>query len=171
MRLITGDECGLLKEVVPEIGRQKDDDADDPNTPVKPYHMDLATNVTKIGSRRIAPTEEQTRERGVVDLTWLNMDEREGGLDGNEGHCGFEFAALRRNGSVQLWSASSDDPQKHGKYKMDLSTANVFSAAWEGKNRDHTCRPLGMGYIPQSQRLCVGDAAGNIAVLDNGNNT
>jgi ribosome biogenesis protein NSA1 len=166
MRLITGDECGLLKEVIPETGRPKSDDTDDPTTPVKPYHMDLADKVTKLGARRIDPNEQQTRERGVIDLTWMNETNSHTG--GNVGDNRLEFAALRRNGSVQVWSANRDDPQKHGRYRTDFTTTNVFSEAWDGSKDRRGCCPLGIGYLPQDHRLCAGDSFGNVVVLDAG---
>ena len=146
MRLITGDECGLLKEYIPELSRKKED----PDANAKPF-TSMPDVVTKKGVYRIdaAQDNKQTRARGVVDMMWMGSDNC---------HEDFAFAALRNNGCVELWQASADTLKDHGNYSMFNSTRNVFE--------DDTPRPLGMGVFAKHQRICAGDMLGNVVVTN-----
>eukprot|EP00539_Tryblionella_compressa_P000819 CAMPEP_0178749400 /NCGR_PEP_ID=MMETSP0744-20121128/9388_1 /TAXON_ID=913974 /ORGANISM="Nitzschia punctata, Strain CCMP561" /LENGTH=519 /DNA_ID=CAMNT_0020402807 /DNA_START=15 /DNA_END=1574 /DNA_ORIENTATION=+ len=142
MRLITGDECGLLKECIPELSRKKKD----PNSPVLPFNS--MPDVTKEGVCRVDPTEFQTRERGVIDMVWMqNSDDKE-----------YSFAALRKNGSIDIWNAEADDKKYFGRFSLERTTKNVFY--------DDSPRPLGLGFFNQQNRICAGDMLGNLVVLD-----
>ena len=85
MRLVTGDECGLLKETIPELGRKKKN----PSDVIAPYNA--MPDVTKDGVSRIDPKEIQKRSRGVVDMVWMNEENS-------------SFGVLRKNGSIDLWN-------------------------------------------------------------------
>ena len=150
MRLISGDECGLLKEVIPELGRKKKD----PNALIQPHSAMI--DVTREGVSRIDPKESQTRDRGVIDMVWLN--ENTSNTD-DQKNCS-SFGVLRRNGSVDVWTANTEKRKSFGQYSLDCSISeNIF-----GKN-DHA-RPLGLGFFNEHSCLCAGDTLGNIVVLN-----
>ncbi|KAG7370993.1 hypothetical protein IV203_019563 [Nitzschia inconspicua] len=143
MRVITGDECGLLKESIPELSRR----STDPDAPATPYNA--MPDVTKDGVSRIDPKEKQTRERGVVDLAWRN----------DAGCEQFSFAALRKNGSVELWKAAAESRNKHANYVLVQTSKNIFQ-----QDRPN---PLGLGVFCNHNRICAGDSLGNVVVLKN----
>eukprot|EP00532_Pseudo-nitzschia_australis_P013564 CAMPEP_0168221948 /NCGR_PEP_ID=MMETSP0140_2-20121125/10263_1 /TAXON_ID=44445 /ORGANISM="Pseudo-nitzschia australis, Strain 10249 10 AB" /LENGTH=486 /DNA_ID=CAMNT_0008151225 /DNA_START=116 /DNA_END=1576 /DNA_ORIENTATION=+ len=147
MRLVTGDECGLLKEVIPEVGYKKKD----PNALIQPHSAMI--DVTTKGMVRVDPKEPQKRDRGVIDMVW--MDE---GDDFNS-----SFSVLRKNGSVDLWTANIEKKKSFGQYSLNHSTSNnIFGT-------NDSPRPLGLGFFRQQNRLVAGDMLGNIVVLDNKN--
>eukprot|EP00531_Pseudo-nitzschia_arenysensis_P003922 CAMPEP_0116123212 /NCGR_PEP_ID=MMETSP0329-20121206/4627_1 /TAXON_ID=697910 /ORGANISM="Pseudo-nitzschia arenysensis, Strain B593" /LENGTH=482 /DNA_ID=CAMNT_0003617111 /DNA_START=48 /DNA_END=1500 /DNA_ORIENTATION=+ len=138
MRLITGDECGLLKEVIPELGRKKKD----PNALIQPHSAMI--DVTIGGVSRVDAKESQRRGNDSTD---------------DEASCS-TFGVLRKNGSVDVWTADIENKKSFGKHSLKSSTSqNVFGT-------EESPRPLGLGYIGQQNRLCAGDMLGNIAVLD-----
>ena len=150
MRLITGDECGLLKEVIPELGRKKKD----PNALIQPHSAMI--DVTKGGVSRVDSKEAQKRDRGVVDMVWMN----EGDDCTKDESSSSTFGVLRNNGSVDLWTAEIEDKKSFAKHSLKLSTPdNIFGT-------ETRPRPLGLGFFNQQNRLCAGDILGNIAVLD-----
>lgn len=160
MRLITGDECGLLKECIPELSRK----VKNPDAAATPYNA--MPDVTKDGVRRIDPREQQTRERGIIDMAWSCHNEQH---DDQGNSCeDFSFAALRKNGSVELWKASAESRNKHANYVVVNQTSqNVFGHDVEGERPN----PLGLGVFSSHQkRICVGDSLGNVVVLKHDNN-
>ncbi|KAL3907428.1 MAG: hypothetical protein SGILL_008880, partial [Bacillariaceae sp.] len=144
MRLVTGDECGLLKEFIPELSRKKED----PNANAKPFNS--MPDVTRDGVRRIDPHEKQSRERGVVDMMWM-------GSDSGDSHEDLSFAALRKNGCVELWRSQAENIRAHGNYSHVHTTKNIFD--------DDIPRPLGLGVFEKHQRICAGDMLGNVVVM------
>ena len=153
MRLITGDECGLLKECIPELARTPEDKY----APIKP-HGAMPT-VTRDGVCRIDPKELQTRSRGIVDMMFTNQE------DGN-----FSFCALRQNGSVELWKGSADKSKHFGQYDNVYTTKNVFNDLKSEDNQHQVVRPLGIGFFAKQGRICAGDMLGNLTVskIDSG---
>jgi len=149
MRLISGDECGLLKEVMPDLGRKKVD----PNALARPYSAKI--HVSKGCVSRLDPKESQKRDRGVVDMVW--MHEGDDSTD-DEASCS-TFGVLRKNGSVDLWTANIEKKNSFGQYSLNSTSDNIFGT----KDRP---RPLGLGFFNQHNRMCAGDMLGNIAVLD-----
>ncbi len=150
MRLITGDECGLLKEVIPELGRKKKD----PNALIQPHSAMI--DVTIGGVSRVDAKESQRRDRGVIDMVWIN--EGNDSTD-DEASCS-TFGVLRKNGSVDVWTADIENKKSFGKHFLKSSTPhNIFGT-------EESPRPLGLGYFDQQSRLCAGDMLGNIAILD-----
>lgn len=155
MRIITGDECGLLKEVIPELGRKKKD----PKAPILP-HSAMVNVTTKEGVSRVDPKELQRRERGITDMVWIN----EGTENKDDGSNSSSFGVLRTNGSVDVWSANTEAQSSFGQYSLDLSTpANIFGT-------EDRARPLGLGFFHKENRLCAGDMMGNISIIDYQNN-
>lgn len=149
MRLITGDELGLLKEVIPELCRPPPTDAS--GLPLQtPSWMG---NVTQTHRPRPSATSIQaaanlyngldtsgavqrlengevamTRDRGLIALSFVKKK--------SNGSDAFQFAALRIDGCVEQWSASRDvrfDDEKNSeanvtpaRYRIVSSTSNVF---------------------------------------------
>lgn len=148
MRLISGDECGLLKEVVPELGRKKKN----PNALVQPHSAMIDVSTT--GMARVDPKEPQKRDRGIIDMVW--MDEGDDSADTITS----TFSVLRRNGSVDIWSSNLEKTNSYGQYSLVHSTpTNIFGT-------NDTPRPLGLGFFGQQNRLVAADMLGNIVVLD-----
>jgi ribosome biogenesis protein NSA1 len=144
MRLITGDECGLLKECIPELSRKEAD----PHAAVAAFGA--MPDVTREGVKRIDPAEIQTRSRGIVDLTFT------GTVDDQA-----SFAALRQNGSIEFWGADIESRSGYGNYDKNISTENVFSDVEENSK----ISPLGLGCFQDKNRVCAADMLGNIAVV------
>jgi ribosome biogenesis protein NSA1 len=146
MRLYTGDECGLLKECIPELSRKKEKDKIAAPRGAMPY-------VSRDGVCRIEPKELQARSRGVIDMTFT------GGEDES-----ISFAGLRQNGSVELWEGSADS-KSFGNYDRVYSTKNVF----ETSKSDEKIKPLGLGAFPKQSRICAGDMLGNLSIINDKN--
>eukprot|EP00584_Thalassiosira_punctigera_P001697 CAMPEP_0172537268 /NCGR_PEP_ID=MMETSP1067-20121228/8896_1 /TAXON_ID=265564 ORGANISM="Thalassiosira punctigera, Strain Tpunct2005C2" /NCGR_SAMPLE_ID=MMETSP1067 /ASSEMBLY_ACC=CAM_ASM_000444 /LENGTH=308 /DNA_ID=CAMNT_0013322531 /DNA_START=68 /DNA_END=991 /DNA_ORIENTATION=- len=153
MRFITGDECGLLKEVIPELCRPLGRDGD-PSRAIhagrgpRPSATSIqaaaasygnygvlnggSANAMSLGGRgslaravrRLEPdAEAQGRRGGIVSLALLPSG---GGADDENdggGSSSFHFAALRMNGGVETWSA---DRQLSG----DEREVNVTAATY-----------------------------------------
>ena len=81
MRIITGDECGLLKECIPELARVKN---------LEPGKVPITKNV---GTLRINSHDAQTRKCGIVGLTWMQPQQQE---DDDS------FASLSLDGTVKI---------------------------------------------------------------------
>jgi ribosome biogenesis protein NSA1 len=160
MRLIAGDECGLLKECIPELSQKEKD----PNAPVAPRNA--MPDVTKEGVCRIDPNATQTRSKGIVDMAFMDLKHSVAGDNGDETYAGlFSYAALRTNGVVEIWSGDTKhEKKKHGTYCLSHTTKNVFASMGDSP------RPLGIGYLSTHKRICVGDMLGNVVILDGTNN-
>jgi ribosome biogenesis protein NSA1 len=153
MRLFTGDECGLLKEWIPELARRRENK----DAPLKTYGG--MAYVTRDGVSRIDPKELQKRSRGVVDMVFTNGDD-----DDQEN---VSFATLRQHGSVELWEGSADSRKGFGKYDMKYSTKNLFEDDIESSDKDgKIIRPLGLGSFPKQSRICAGDMFGNLTIVN-----
>ena len=138
MRLITGDECGLIKETIPEIGRPPRIDSG----PVNQAHPVTLTGIKRIDESPSA------RQRGVVDLAFCD-----------EKHA--SFAALRNDMSVQKWEPDSDcDHKSFGTYKLRNTLEECFPKEVERKSR-----PLSIASLPNHGRLCVANTAGMVSIL------
>jgi hypothetical protein len=144
MRIITGDECGLLKEVIPELSRPP------PTADVNNNSDGAAATAIHVGRARPSATSiqaaaaaqmqhgsgvsggsgfvsssavrriehnhgegMQSRERGVISMTFVPSQQLD---DDDTSSSSFQFATLRMNGVVQLWSGSrsSDDDEAEG---------------------------------------------------------
>ena len=163
MRLFTGDECGLVKECIPELSRLESKEKDGPILPPR-YN---STPIRREGVSRLDPNERQTRQRGVIDLSFLNDRDIHGGETASTEH---SLAALRLDGSVEFWDGSAKSRKSFGSYgKLEPSIANVFDIdegkVSNGNNSNPFIRPLGLGVFPQQKRLCAGDTCGNIVIL------
>ncbi len=155
MRLITGDECGLLKECIPERSsnpknKQRRDDDEDYEAPVAPSNA--MPHVSLDGVCRIDPKEIQSRRRGLVDMTFLYEDQ-------------LSFVALRQNGSVQMWEGNAESQKNFGKYQKTYETKNVFEKYLD-ESTTEAWKPLAVGAFTKELRLCAGDSFGNVAVIN-----
>lgn len=167
MRFITGDECGLLKETVPELCRPKQPQNEN-TIPSKPLLS------TQDGVRRIDAKEEQRRARGVVDMTFTSPSKD-------------SFAALRANGSVQLWESFTpqnehgNKKQAFGKYSCTGIVKTVFAKdsasassddsdglteATNTPSQQHQGRPIALDSFLETNRLVAADSLGNLSILD-----
>ena len=126
MRIITGDECGLLKETIPEASRNLN--------PTERGAVQASANcegVTRLDGPHQQP-QHQTRRKGIVGLVKLpdSIVDDEG--DDGDNSSPFAFAALRVDGTVETW-ASRRPVVKRGKptelatYHMLSATSNVFA--------------------------------------------
>lgn len=158
MRLVTGDECGLLKECIPELSRSESNDKDGPILPPR-YN---STPIRREGVSRLDPHERQTRQRGVIDLAFLNDHD-----NGDDRSTSYSLAALRIDGSVEFWDGSAKNRKSFGSYEKIHSTIeNVFQdKVANGSRSNPFIRPLGLGVFGKHARLCAGDTCGNLAIL------
>jgi hypothetical protein len=152
IRIITGDECGLLKECVLDpstcsstLPQRPDDDV------VQVCNVDDCLD----------------RRRGLVSLAWTLPARDE------------QFAALRLDGSVQLWQRGNDDDESDAaELDKRQPTASRFAgylpvteinAFKESLPIHESTFPLGLFRLPsngnRSPRLLVGNAQGHISVL------
>ena len=129
MRIITGDECGLLKEVIPELSRPT---TTQPNGGIhsgnarpsatsiqaaaaQQMQLDSSSNVglsvssSSSAVRKIEEGEVQSRQRGVISMAFVPANNNESDTSSS-----FQFATLRMNGVVQLWKGSRSIDHEEG---------------------------------------------------------
>ena len=157
MRLITGDECGLIKECIPElsVGKGMTNEAQSSwNGPMKiPISKDKGFLKVNGASSAMA------RRNGVAGLTWVQEKDDA------------SFASLRLDGVVQVWERSSMDQGDFGKYRPlhEESSSSCFSETGEIEAIRPATKPLGL-YSFQNDtsdiRLCACNAFGQVAVLN-----
>lgn len=118
MRIITGDECGLLKEVIPELCRPSTTSSNNnihagkarPSaTSIQAAASSYGTtnveggNNQQNGIQRIETGHNiQSRERGIISLSFLPPPSNSSTEQSSE----FNFAALRTNGIVETWNGT-----------------------------------------------------------------
>jgi hypothetical protein len=131
MRIITGDECGVLKESIPELSR-----CDETK---KNSHLSIEDGVMRIGELGT-----MQRSRAVVDLAvcdWALDDTQDSNMN---------FCALRVDGSLERWNGyapydSKEDRICGGSYKL-LDSFNLFEHQKKDANglNNNPGRPLSM---------------------------
>jgi len=141
MRVLTGDECGLLKEFLPsQVSKKPSDNAN------------AASVVTDDGIRRINATETMSRGNAVVGLTWMPEDHH--------------FAALRVDGTVQVWEGTYESGN-HGVYRPNVEIPGVFSSQEQAEEDDRRRRrAIGIHSWSSHNRLVACDTEGTIAVVN-----
>jgi len=122
MRIITGDECGILKESIPELSRTNKDD-------VKEAQPSVNMGVSRMGDTGDAELQ-MNRTRGIVDLAFCQIDSSH---EDDAGAGSLNFCALRADGSLEQWEGfapykSKEDRICGGTYKLAHTLSNVFDA-------------------------------------------
>ena len=137
MRLLTGDECGLIKETIPEVGRPARKDTGPTN--VIAHQITVDKGIQRIDGSK------QTRSRAVNAMTWMETSGK--------------FAALRADASIEVWEGTYEDrSKKHGTYNLIQAVENVLDVKSGG-------RPLlALGY--SNKRLCAADSLGNVTIVN-----
>jgi hypothetical protein len=169
MRFITGDECGLIKECIPEKAAVKDQPSNVvSSSPATANATATDTNKDEEGIRLINGQARSNRRRGVVGMAWTQPDEDE------------QFAALRIDGTVELWQRSHSDEQSFGGYLQVTEMKNVFddpklqtttTTTATGDAPIHpSTHPLGMASFTTAGKdqvqLCACNAAGTVVILN-----
>ena len=192
MRFLTGDECGLLKEFVPEIAHRKlaqeDAASTNNNKPdiVLPVHYDNIQKVNRLhGIQRIDPHELQTRSRGVVDMTLLRSSSGGDIDDEEEENAAFSFASLRQNGCVEIWQTANRDSSagtrtsKFAQYQRLSLSGDIFEETRKYSPIPNVpVKPLALAAIgggggggdataaaSSQRRLLAADTHGNMVIL------
>ena len=171
MRIITGDECGLLKETTPEASRNLN--------PTERGAVQASANcegVTRLDGPHQQP-QHQTRRKGIVGLVKLPASIVDDEGDDGDNSSPFAFAALRVDGTVETW-ASRRPVVKRGKptelatYHMLSATSNVFanhkSEDISDEGKQVAGKPVGIcssSGIESSITACV-DSMGRLTVLN-----
>ena len=151
MRLITGDECGLLKECIPGLVKHKDQ-AKTTNS------FQLKTPVVSDqGIRRINNGDRSSRRRGVVSLAWTKAD------------ADTEFASLHMDGTVELWERSvHEHTRAFAAYRHGRKIHNIFATPTENSTLDPLSRPLSLSRFDKDGKsfLCACNMAGKVVLID-----
>jgi len=150
MRILTGDECGLLKETIPEIGRAHVDDTFGPTnaTTTPPITVEK-------GIQRINTTEYQSRSRGIIDMVWTKQEEES-----------TQFATLRNDSSIDIYNIIADEEHKPGNYECCQSIEHIFNHQKEEEVKKEQYDLVGLGYSKHYNKLCVVNSLGTVSILD-----
>ena len=143
MRIITGDECGVLKESIPELSRPKDD--------VKESKIPIDMGVFRLDDNSV---DKMCRTRGVVDLAFCQSPGLEQADENSEK---FGFCALRSNGTLEHWDGaapfqSKEDRLCGGTYTMTHTVENIFKSK---EDEEDSCkgRPIALCSALQYQNF------------------
>lgn len=150
MRIITGDECGLLKEIIPEHTRKPDEGK-------------------ASGIRRISRKEDkQTRANGLASLAFLRSN--------NNGEV--MFGALRLDGSLELWAShkpsnvvedmpSAQSLKSTGYHvdTMNYERSTVIESIFNAKaNRYNLSQPIAVRSLTDDNKLVSCDSNGLVSI-------
>lgn len=139
--VITGDECGLLKESLPIARKEK-------------------LEVTGANVKLLTDIEEMSRSNGMVDLVYLNEDETRFAALLKDGRL--------RTFSIDL--APYDDPKKlkHSTYKLLQELPALYDAGGgEEEPNDHE---VAIGLYRFESKVCVCSSKGRMNIFDPENN-
>lgn len=163
MRIITGDECGLLKESIPELSRP---------TTITTSSQNLSIINNNSGISRINnDVDKMCRSRGIVGLSFCNtISTNEKDVEDEKDDCGdssrFGFCALRSNGSLEQWEGNAPRKTKQdricgGMYNLVHTVDGIFEVK-DNSSKDEkeaTGRPIAMctsqqyqGYVNNTSR-------------------
>lgn len=158
MRFITGDECGLIKECIPELAVDKNQPSTAKVAVVSP---EATTTKEEEGIRLINTQARQSRRRGVVAMAWTQPDDDE------------QFACLRIDGTVELWQRSHSEEQSFGGYLLVTEMKRVFDdpkTVGGGAPIHPSTHPLGLESFSiagnDQVQLCACNAAGVVVILN-----
>jgi ribosome biogenesis protein NSA1 len=132
MRLITGDECGLIKESIPELSRVDHESKNEGNSSYEMMNT-MSHGVSRIGSLDDC----MDRNRGVMKLAFCSspQDQNNNNNDEDGGRFDFfHFCSIRMNGVVELWEAYAPHTTKEdkicgGSYKKLDDINNIFKTS------------------------------------------
>mmetsp|Transcript_25886 Transcript_25886/g.40177 ORF Transcript_25886/g.40177 Transcript_25886/m.40177 type:complete len:546 (+) Transcript_25886:20-1657(+) len=175
VRLITGDECGLIKETVATTDQ-----------PDKGMPLDTkSANIHVIEN----PDYEQTRRHGICALTPFTASNNDN-CNNTDDDTLFRFASLRMSGVVELYENSSDLTSKSASasgrsssFHRTCVVRNVFSPSDDekanvGEEQDaiipfhYRPKPLGLAHLAnENDALVACDTAGNVSILKQHNDT
>jgi ribosome biogenesis protein NSA1 len=130
MRLITGDECGLVKECIPELSTNAEEEEKNEAVAVpsrrrvlitKDKGVELLNPEFLMASTQNFGSNSGLRRKGIVNLTWMSTT--------NDS----QFASLHVDGTVQLWKATSSSatedmkaPLEFARYRRVSEISNIF---------------------------------------------
>lgn len=123
MRIITGDECGLLKESIPELSR-----------PIDGSSVSTQTGIARLDDPSDAFV--MDRRKGIVDLAFCQLHGNHPFNDddndiGGEHEGTLSFCALRMDASIEKWEGfapfqSKEDRICGGTFKIRDTITNLF---------------------------------------------
>ncbi len=168
MRIITGDECGLLKESIPELSRPTNINNVNNNGIHKEGEKQLSF-LMNFGISRInnSDVSKMCRSKGVVDLSFCHHSTAAAtdaisndGVGPNESGK-FGFCALRANGSLEHWQGSApcqtrEDRLCGGSYNLIHTVQNIFDHVEKDSSSSSSStvvgRPIAMSTSLQYQK-------------------
>jgi WD40 repeat protein len=170
MRIITGDETGILKECLPERSFAKKRSHHSSSVESKPQQQQQL--VQRFDDHGAVPC----RARGLVRMARIDLPKINHNIDMD---LAVSFAALRMNGSVELWEPSNmpSSSNEFRRYQRRATLEHVFCKSKNGstlttdlkqqqqQQQQHVSTPLGLAALPHQHRLCVCDQAGHVVVL------
>jgi ribosome biogenesis protein NSA1 len=127
MRVICGDECGILKECLPELEEKK-------------------------ATSRVNAAQTAGRRKGCMDMCWMSQDDDK------------SFASLSMDGTCTVWERSVTESKAFGKYRKRSEIVNLF----DSEAVHPSTKPLGLFRINKTDRVCAGNAAGSLSIVDTG---
>lgn len=168
VRIITGDECGCIKEVIPSLAKSKKKDINTSNPLQK---APIIADGPAI--HRITPKcTRLTRTNGVVALCWTD-DKQE------DSYYPRDFASLHYNGTIQLWKSrdyDNDAKLSTANYRSTQTVPSIFSETDESDTDttstavDPLQKPLHLSSLSAAaghkSLLCAGNAAGRVVLLN-----
>jgi len=151
MRIITGDECGLLKESIPELSRSKES---------QPPPA-VGTGVTRLGAE--SGELNMSRTKGVIGLSFCEINSS--GDDVGTGS--LSFCALRADGSFEKWGGfspynSKEDRICGGTYKKSHTLEDIFDLKENKEKDEFVGRPISMKSAHSNQVLSTESRPDNI---------
>lgn len=143
MRIITGDECGILKESIPEVSRVSADGKD----------AKLSASTDGVSRIELGSEMKMNRSRGIVDLAF--SQKQSSALKEDAGS--LSFCALRSDGSMDHFEGyapynSKEDRICGGTYRLSNTLKNIFEDKGAESSRI-VGRPIGMCSAYQYQTL------------------
>jgi hypothetical protein len=167
MRILTGDECGLLKESIPELSRTTEGG--------KEAQPSVDMGVARIGDE--SGGVQMSRTRGIVGLSFCETNASNKDVDDGS----LSFCAFRADGSLEKWEGfapyqSKEDRICGGTYKLSMKVDDVFDAS-RSANDNYIGRPIAMcsAYAntvvsaekaPQNNIVACCSSMGLVSVID-----
>lgn len=138
MRIITGDECGLLKDIIPDINTNR--------SPIDNSRISSTTTQSSIITSSNGSTQglSMNRSHGVVGLAFCPQINN------------LAFCALRLDGTIERWEGSTGSKGSSEDFQQSHTTSYIKTHSWDHILRtklegdlDPVERPIG---ICSSQR-------------------